>query len=1371
MHWPKDVWPLLLQCKLVGKAQEACAALSIEDSLKYEAVKSAILRAYELVPEAYRQRFRSMRKSASQTFVEFAREKGILFDRWCLASKATDLGSLRELMLLEEFKNCVPERTVVYLNEQKVTTLQGAAVLAEEFALTHKSVFVGKHETPIHVNTSKHADSQSQRLKGAPPSPTSDRQCFYCHKTGHIIADCMALRRKQQPPQAKQAKGVGLIKTVHPPDPTATLGMPEEPDECFKPFIFDGFVSLTGLVEDQRPVKILRDTGGSQSFILSDLLPLSTETSCKASTTVRGIGMGYIPAPLHRVHIRSKLISGFFSVAARHSFPIQGVDVIMGNDIAKGKVLPSPEVVDVPDTSPDQDEVLEDHPDVFSVSVLTRSQACKQEEDANLADSMLAPILAEDKLPPVDPPESAPPEQDTTTPTVILPPLPVTRESLIEAQKADASLTKCFAAVTEVADGKGTPFLYVDNGMLMRKWVSRPMLRELGIDEDWGTVHQVVVPTVYRQDVLQLAHEHPWSGHLGITKTYDRILQHFFWPGLKADVAKFCKTCSVCQLTGKPNQVVPPVPLKPIPVVGEPFERVIVDCVGPLPKSKSGNQFLLTLMCSATRFPEAIPLRKITAPVVTKALLKFFTTFGLPRVIQTDQGTNFQSKVFKQTLQSLGIDHIVSSPYHPQSQGALERWHQTLKAMMRRYCFETEKDWDDGLSFLLFAAREAKQESLGFSPAELVFGHSVRGPLKVLKERFLSARASPQTNVLDFVTQCRERLHHACSLAKEILSSSQGNMKRHYDRKAVERTFQPGDRVLVLLPSPSPALTAKFSGPYVVKKKVSDTDYIIHTPDRRRQTRLCHVNMLKLFHSRENAQSDQDPKDRQPELTTPVASVSLVSNLMDHADDGLKLREDLQQCGRLPNSAILDDLDTHLSYLPDQQKDDVQSLIRSYPALFGDVPSRTTVLEHDIDVGDASPIKQHAYRCPLPKRELMKKEVDYLLENSLAKPSHSSWSSPCLLSPKSDGSPRFCTDFRKVNAVTVPDSFPLPRMEDCVDSIGAATYITKLDLLKGYWQVPLTPRASEISAFVTPDHFLQYTVMAFGMRNAPATFQRLMNLVLRDIPNCNVYLDDVVVYSSCWADHITTLTTVFTCLAQASLTLNLAKCEFGKAVVTYLGKQVGRGQVRPVTAKVDAILSYPVPTTRRELRRFLGMAGYYRCFCRNFSVVVAPLTQLCSPNQPFVWTSDCQHAFECAKSLLCSAPVLAAPDFTMPFKVEVDASATGAGAVLLQEGVDNISHPVSYFSVKFKRHQLNYSTIEKETLAMLLALQHFEVYVGSNTSAVVVYTDHNPLVFLNRMYNHNQRLMRWALLVQEYSLDIRHKKGVDNVIADTLSRV
>lgn len=295
--------------------------------------------------------------------------------------------------------------------------------------------------------------------------------------------------------------------------------------------------------------------------------------------------------------------------------------------------------------------------------------------------------------------------------------------------------------------------------------------------------------------------------------------------------------------------------------------------------------------------------------------------------------------------------------------------------------------------------------------------------------------------------------------------------------------------------------------------------------------------------------------------------------------------------------------------------------------------------------------------------------------------------------------------------------------------------------------------------------------MAFGMRNAPATFQRLVNIVLADVPHCTAYLDDVVVYSSDWVTHVTTLRTVFQRLAEASLTLNLAKCEFGKATVTYLGKQVGGGEVRPLGAKVAAITTFPVPTTRRELRRFLGMAGYYRGFCRNFSSVAAPLTSLLSPLVTFAWSTDCQHAFNCVKALLCGTPVLAAPDFEKPFKIEVDASTVGAGAVLVQEDSSGLDHPVCYFSRKFNKCQSRYSTIEQETLALLFALQFFEVYVGSSVVPVTVYTDHNPLVFLSRMYNQNQRLMRWALIVQNYNLEIRHKKGSENVCADALSRV
>ncbi|KAL2103192.1 hypothetical protein ACEWY4_000060 [Coilia grayii] len=517
--------------------------------------------------------------------------------------------------------------------------------------------------------------------------------------------------------------------------------------------------------------------------------------------------------------------------------------------------------------------------------------------------------------------------------------------------------------------------------------------------------------------------------------------------------------------------------------------------------------------------------------------------------------------------------------------------------------------------------------------------------------------------------------------------------------------------------------------------------------------------------------TDGDASGVKAELSTTVGAevVSLVTAAHFDSDGRVPAVEVIE--GRMRNSEVLNNLDSFLSHLPQPQRKELAALITVHDDLFPDVPRRTTVICHDIDVGDASPIKQHSYRVNPYKRLIFQKEVKFMLENGIAEPSCSPWSSPCLLVPKSDGSSRFCTDFRRVNALTKPDSYPLPRVDDCVDRLGSAVYVSKIDLLKGYWQVPLADRAKEISAFVTPDHFLQYTCMAFRLRNAPATFQRLINGVLEGVANCEAYLDDLILHSTTWPEHLALLSTVFQRLSAANLSINLAKCEFGQATVVYLGKVVGGGQVRPVQSKVEAILNYPVPSTRRELRRLLGMVGYYRSFCKNFAAIAAPLTDLLSSKVSFAWTQRSQVAFESVKALITTAPVLAAPDFSLPFSLAVDASDLGAGAVLLQSDQHGLEHPVCFYSRKFDKHQRAYSTKEKEALALVLALQRFEVYVGGAIHPVVVYTDHNPLVFLTRMRNCNQRLMRWSVILQGYNLEIKHIRGRDNVVADALSRV
>ena len=458
----------------------------------------------------------------------------------------------------------------------------------------------------------------------------------------------------------------------------------------------------------------------------------------------------------------------------------------------------------------------------------------------------------------------------------------------------------------------------------MRKW--RPP--DVPAEDEWAVKYQIVVPKSHRQEILSLAHETPLAGHMGINKTYEKILNYFYWPNVRKDVAEFCRSCHACQMVGKPNQTIPKAPLKPIPAVEEPFSRIIVDCVGPLPKTRSGNQYLLTIMCATSRFPETIPLRNIKAKTIVKALTKFFTLVGLPSSIQSDQGSNFISGVFQQVMYELGVTQYKSSAYHPQSQGALERWHQTLKNMMRIYCFETEKEWDEGIHLLLFAARESVQESLGFSPFELVFGHTVRGPLKLLKEKLLS-NCSESINLLQYVSDFRSKLFRACELARANLSLSQKSMKERYDVDAVERSFKPGQKVLAMLPVPGNPLRSRFFGPYEIQKKLNDLNYIVVTPDRRKQTQLCHVNMLKPYVER-NSDLALEPATVNVVVTEPKEELSneLSSNAFSPTDTT-----------RLTNSDVLRNLDSKLSHLSQSQRQDLEKLLLEFEHLFPDVPT------------------------------------------------------------------------------------------------------------------------------------------------------------------------------------------------------------------------------------------------------------------------------------------------------------------------------------------------------------------------------------------------------------------------------------------------
>ena len=1264
LNWPREKWSHLLQSQLKGKARDAYSALSVEEAGQYDTVKDAVLHAYELVPEAYRQQFRKSRKDESQTHLEFARRKEQLFDRWSSSLHVKSFADLREIILLEEFKRSVHIDVRLHLEAQRIGTLSEAARVADDFVLTHRTTNKVSSETKKtgkwnkdKKNGSAHAKDEVKSQSKEEQGKASEKKCFACNKVGHFKAKCPTLKAK---PSEASAHPNAFVKNLSDSQSRIEPVDLEKVKKQYEPFVSVGYVSLSGS-DEARKVKVLRDTGASQSLILDSVLPFCENSSVGASVLLKGIGDGFVEAPLHEVDLKSDLVSGVVKMAVRPSLPMAEVSIILGNDLAGERVVSCPVVSARPCESSETEQLVAEFPTVFPSCAVTRSMAKKVEsekksrelDEVDLGDSFFCRLVDDESESNVN--EGAREAQSVGGKTSKSEPMSISKSKLLEEQQKDPQLISLSERAVSEEEALTVPVCYYKKaGVLMRKW--RPP--DVPADEVWKEVHQIVVPSTYRQDILSLAHESPLAGHLGVHKTQEKILSHFFWPGLQRDVANFCKSCHACQVVGKPNQKIPAAPLKPIPAFDEPFSRIIVDCVGPLPRTKAGNEYLLTIMCAATRYTEAIPLRRITANNVTKSLVKFFTTVGLPKTVQSDQGSNFMSKVFKQVLQQLGIEHVTSSAYHPESQGALERFHQTLKNMLKTYCLETEKDWDDGVPLLLFAVRESVQESLGFSPFELVYGHEVRGPLKLLKERLLSE--DEDMNLLDYVSSFRERLNRACEVARQNLSDSQERMKSWYDRKSKERNFKEGDEVLVLLPIVGHSLQARFSGPYVIAKRIGDVNYVVKTPDRQKKRRVCHVNMLKPYIRRDDEEKAQ-----------PVLS-AVESNPKSEEEEMCKIERE-EPCVKLKNSEVLAHIDDKLTHLSEKERRDVKELLNEFPQLFADVPSRTDAVEHDVDVGDTTPIKQAPYRANPTKMKNLEKEIEYMLQNGIIEPSSSAWSSPCILVPKPDRSYRFCTDYRKVNACTKTDSFPIPRIDDCIDRIGKAKYVSKFDLLKGYWQIPLTKRAQEISAFATPQGLFQYTVMPFGMKNAPATFQRLVNSLVSSLEGCEAYIDDLVVYSEDWDVHVQRIRELFRRLAAAKMTVNLAKSEFGGASVSFLGHVVGSGHVRPLSAKVEAILAFPTPTNRKELMRFLGMAGYYRRFCHNFSDVVAPLTNLLRKEVKFIWSSDCQSAFDQVKALLSTNPVLMAPDFNQPFSLMVDASDVGAGAVLTQTGTQKVS--------------------------------------------------------------------------------------------------
>ncbi|PAA63097.1 hypothetical protein BOX15_Mlig014814g1 [Macrostomum lignano] len=430
----------------------------------------------------------------------------------------------------------------------------------------------------------------------------------------------------------------------------------------------------------------------------------------------------------------------------------------------------------------------------------------------------------------------------------------------------------------------------------------------------------------------------------------------------------------------------------------------------------------------------------------------------------------------------------------------------------------------------------------------------------------------------------------------------------------------------------------------------------------------------------------------------------------------------------------------------------------------------TALLKHRIELQPGTqPYKQRQRPIPLPVRDQVDQKIGQMLEHDIIEPSNSPWASNLIVVRKKSGDIRLCTDWRQLNAVTIKDAYPLPHLQQSMDALAGCSWFTTIDCKQGFNQVVVDEADRYKTAFYSTRGLMQFKKMGFGMCNSPATFQRLMELVMSGLTweEVLVYVDDLIVFSRSFEEHLASLRKVFDRLRAAGLKLNKDKSVFAHRSVKYLGHIVSREGIRPDPDKVEALAKIQSPSSAEEVRRFIGMLCFYRRFIRDFSKTAAPL-HAATQKTGFTWTDECETAFQTLKEQLGRAPVLRLPDFRRPFVLSCDASAFAVGAVLCQRYGD-AELPVAFASRTLNKAERNYSATDRELLALVWSLKHFRAYL-CNVRDFTVFTDHQPLKGLLQTKEPEGRLARWLDTIQQFNFALCYRPGRENVVPDVLSR-
>ena len=822
--WEKAGWATKLSALLSGRALDVYSRLSEEAASDYHKMKIALMKRYDLTEDGYRRKFRVSTPETDESPDQFIVRLSTYLIRWLELSKTEkSFEGLKDLIVKEQFINSCPKELAVHLRERAPETLEEIAKIADQYLEAHgKHVFSparNKQPTPPEKEDNKKTVSDTTPLhcyrcngRGHRSANCPTRKCYLCGRHGHEARNCKSSvprsggQNKNGNPGPRNQFSAGCLVQSSPPQATAEdiqaciegdqlllacgKKIPLLKSACVQPLSGerDKMPVVKGKIGD-KTVNALRDTGCSGIVVKKELIAEEQYTgdfSCMLliDNSVRKV-------PIARITVDTPYLSGEVDVQC---LPDAIYDLIIGN-------VPGARSAEEPD--PGWQEAC---------AVTTRSQAKREGKHLPLK------VASSSKSAIVD------------------------KNELVRLQREDKSLEKYWDRRDIKVKGEQEVSFEVKDSVLYRSY-KHPYVN------GGKPIRQVMVPTPLRRQLMEVAHESIMGGHMGVKKTADKIQKAFYWPGIQGDVSRHCRSCDICQKTVNKGSV-PKVPLQKMPLIDMPFKRVAIDLIGPIsPPSEEGHRYILTLVDYATRYPEAVPLKNIDTETVAEALVDFFSRLGIPEEILSDLGTQFVSDCMKEVTRLLSIKQLTTTPYHPMCNGMTEKFNGTLKTTLKRLCSEQPRQWHRYINPLLFAYREVAQESTGFSPFELLYGRAVRGPMFILKELWTKEVEAPEVkNSYQYVFELREKLEDTLKIAHEELQKAQQKGKHYYDRKTKVRKFQPGDKVLVLLPTDHNKLLMQWKGPYEVSAVVGTNDYKVKVKDK---LKVYHANLLKKYIERE----------------------------------------------------------------------------------------------------------------------------------------------------------------------------------------------------------------------------------------------------------------------------------------------------------------------------------------------------------------------------------------------------------------------------------------------------------------------------------------------------------------------------------------